>query len=114
MASDPQLRRWYLKFNDHWFGGELPHDTEVFWEPASGYLGQTCEVRGCDVDGAETGKSEVLIRIDPTLRFSSAMAQLTLMHEMVHVKLAPYWGHGKRFNNEMLRLAKLGAFNGRW
>jgi hypothetical protein len=114
MASDPTLRRWYLKFNDQWFGAALPYDLEVFWEPARGALGDTCELRGAYIDGRDTGKPEMLIRIDPTLRFSSAMAQMTLLHEMVHVKLHPHMAHGKRFNAEMLKLATFGAFNGRW
>jgi len=45
------------------------------------------------------------------------MAQLTLLHEMVHVKHYPracWLRHGKEFTAEMLRLAQAGAFKGRW
>jgi len=35
MASDPQLRRWYLKFNDLYFDSKLPFSLELWWEPCS-------------------------------------------------------------------------------
>jgi predicted metal-dependent hydrolase len=42
------------------------------------------------------------------------MAKMTVLHEMVHVKLAPYLGHGKKFQDEMKRLAEMNAFKGMW
>lgn len=103
-ASDPTLKRWYRKYNRLYFKGELPEDTAVYWEPADGNLGDTHEVE----DG------EFVIRIDPCLRFSDKMAKMTLMHELVHVKYPNSGDHGRVFQREMLRLAKVGAFNLLW
>ena len=36
----------------------------------------------------------------------------TLLHEMAHA--SGVYNHGPRFDREMLRLAKAGAFNGIW
>lgn len=100
MASDPTLRRWYMRFNDVFFGGELPLDIPVYWEPATGNLGETFEVENTD----EGESPDLAIRLDPCLRFSSMMAKLTLIHEMAHVRIYPYLGHGKPFDAEIKRL----------
>lgn len=111
MASDPTLRRSYLKFNDEWFESKLPHSVEVFWEPANGNLGETFEFETLE----ETCGEPVLgIRIDPTLRFAARLWKFTLLHECCHVKLYPHFGHGKKFDREMLRLANAGAFRNLW
>jgi predicted SprT family Zn-dependent metalloprotease len=54
------------------------------------------------------------IRLNPVMRFESKVYKFTLLHEMVHVKLYPYRFHGKKFDQEMLRLACAGAFNSIW
>jgi hypothetical protein len=109
MSSDPTLRRQYLKYNDIYFDGKLPFDLLVYWEPSDGQLAQTIEL-----ECPEQGETELAIRIDPTLRFSKAMWKMTLLHECCHIKLHPYLGHGQKFQREMLRLARAGAFNRLW
>lgn len=110
-ASDPQLRRWYLAFNRAWFNSELPDDVTLFWEPAHGCIGE------CERDNYggvfRLSESDIVVRLDPTIRFSETIAKLTLLHEMCHIKL-PRANHGPRFQAEMLRLAQLGALRKLW
>ena len=54
------------------------------------------------------------IRINKDLKKWSKIAEHTLIHEMVHLSLPPKVFHGPRFEKEMLRLAKAGAFKGVW
>lgn len=99
-ASDPQLKRWFNKFNSEYFGSELPENTLVWWEPCHGYLGHCSPLDDDDW----------MIRLDPTLRFSHRLWKPTLLHEMAHLSLRPYTQHGKRFLAEIDRLYSLGAF----
>lgn len=112
MTSDPALRRAYLKYSDRYFESKLPFGLTVYWEPASGNLGETFEIETLDDTG---GEPELGIRIDPVLRFSGKMWRFTLLHEMCHVKMYPdFLSHGKKFQQEMMRLANLGAFKKLW
>jgi hypothetical protein len=43
-----------------------------------------------------------------------SVAWFALLHEQVHQRLYPYQRHGKRFNQEILRLAEVGAFDEIW
>jgi hypothetical protein len=111
MESDPSLRRAFLRYNDLYFDGRLPHDLTLYWEPSRGNLAETCELETLEDTG---GTPDLVVRLDPTLRFSSRMWHFTLLHELVHVDLYPHRGHGKRFQKEMLRLANAGAFHKLW
>lgn len=111
MTSDPALRRAYLKYNDLHFESQLPFGLTVYWEPASGNLGETFEIETLEDTG---GEPDLGIRIDPVLRFSGRMWRFTLLHEMVHVKFYPDLSHGKKFQQEMTRLALAGAFKKLW
>ena len=55
-----------------------------------------------------------VVRIDPSIKFTRAFSKLVLLHEMAHIKVWPYEWHGIQFNEEMLRLAQLGALRGLW
>lgn len=102
MKSDRQLVRWYQKYNRLYFGGQLP-DAYVWYEvPAGAYA--DCNL----VEGVWR------VRINPALAGWPQIAQWTLLHEQVHIKLHPYKKHGKRFDIEMLRLAHEGAFDDLW
>lgn len=98
MTSDPQLRFWLLRFNELYYGGELPTDRiAVWWEP-------------CGKDAATTrleDEDEYVIRVDPSLTGLLRHAKKDLLHEMAHVKLWPFRklkDHGKRFDAEIQRL----------
>jgi predicted SprT family Zn-dependent metalloprotease len=60
-----------------------------------------------------------VIVMNTSIQRHSALAELTLLHEMAHVKVdyryPPHMrGHGHEWQSEMLRLAKAGAFRDRW
>ena|ERR1700744_668168 len=103
MLSDKQLRRWYREYNQKWFSGELPEDTDVLYAPIEGTHGD-----------ALGHADQSVIRINPACAIDSRIIRMTLLHEMVHVALWPYNTHGARFEAEMLRLAAAGAFKGLW
>lgn len=102
--SDPTLKKWYQHYNRKYFGGELPDDVVLFWE-------QSSEIYG---DCNEMADGEMVIRINPAIMGFAPLWQITLLHEMAHLKLWPYETHGKKFQNEMLRLATLGALKKIW
>jgi hypothetical protein len=103
MKSDTYLRRWFLKFNERYFNGELPNNVALWWEPCSDAAAVTIEI-----SPAEDGNpAELGIKIDPAIHMFGRMTKLLLLHEMVHIKL---WGrstlkdHGLAFDREIQRL----------
>ncbi len=110
MVSDKQLAHWYARYNRDWFGGELPLDTIIWWEPPPGAQGITCPVYE-----VMDGKFEILM--DQALKGVPDYWKLLLLHEMAHVKLWPTHSrhqHGRVFQEEMQRLALAGAMKGLW
>jgi hypothetical protein len=106
MKNNPWLKRCFHKYNELYFGGLLP-DAVVFWEPAF--------VTRDELGELYQDKGTFVIRIDPSIRnYTKALARMTLLHEMAHMKLWPDIRHGRKFNDEMLRLAQLGALKGLW
>lgn len=101
MGSHSELKRWYASFNRHYFGGKLPREMEVFYAPSDTVHGLA--------EKEESGKCS--IQVDTTLA-GTRYAKLILLHEMCHH--AAGWGHGKKFQREMLRLAVMGAFRKIW
>ena len=105
MKNDPTLKKWFRTFNKRYFDGTLPNCV-VFWEPAF--------VTGDELGEVKQEGERIILRIDPSIRFTSAVTKLVLLHEMSHLRLWPYLGHGRKFQAEMLRLAALGAFKNLW
>lgn len=103
MASDNQLKRWYLRYNRLYFAAQLPTDAQIWWEVPRGAYADCDLVQGV-----------WRIRINPSLAGWPQLAKLTLLHELVHLKLHPYQRHGRKFNSEMLRLAEAGALDDLW
>ena len=125
MKSHPKLKRLFLKYNRKYFDGRLPTDCVLLFtkrpDMMTTYFG---EFNPCVYS---EGEDEILI--SNCVRNWPNTLKRTLLHEMVH-----YWlyirpdvtyadrrnakeddgKHGKRFNREMLRLAKRGAFHGIW
>ena len=117
MASP--LKRLYARYNRRYFGNKLPHDMKVI-----GFYGTQMPIMraGCYIDGdhhitQKIGRKVVkrikgpiiMVRVGGRYDFDIA---LVLLHEMAHVSSS--FKHGKRFQKEMLRLAKAGAFKGIW
>lgn len=107
------LKKWFLLYNKQFFEDSLPRNTQVEW----------ADLRGEGCVGMYTPGQPPLIQICHRLRqlSSGSIAKYTLMHEMAHVKSdlrGVGWSrrgwHGEGFENEMLRLAVLGALKGLW
>lgn len=95
------LERTYQKYNRQYFGNKLPKlsEVDVHW----GFIKEM---------GYEWGG---VIVINRRYRQRDAIWKLTLLHEMVHLSLPNVKDeHGPRFQKAMLRLARLGAFEGLW
>jgi predicted SprT family Zn-dependent metalloprotease len=112
VCSDSLLRRWYNKYNAEFFGGELPDEVQVIWEACAAH-GEAYQIQ------ADAGEILFGIRINPHCRTlwkggRQGWARLTLIHEMIHVKL---WdsrrrlrSHGSAFDNEIARLCQFRSY----
>lgn len=98
--TNADLGWWYRRYNKKYFGGKLPAATTVF-SKLGGWLGE------CYHESAE-------IFINKDLRKWPRECKFTLLHEMAHLNLGWRVNHGPKFESEMLRLAKAGAFKGVW
>lgn len=112
MAKD--LERAFATYNRKYFGGKLPK-VAVVW---SQIIGRKFDGE-CDwtVD-AKTRKvipEETVIRIDRKIKRQVCYSEMVLLHEMAHLKLAGKNAkHGKHWQREMHRLARIGAFDKLW
>ena len=103
-----ELELYYQACNERYFGNGLPKDVIIYWDASM------------DVDELATMSlsqitEQFVVRVSLNLQFSQTLTRMVLLQEMVHIKL---WnvtqGHGKPFQDEMLSLAKRGAFEGLW
>jgi hypothetical protein len=106
MLTNAKLERLYRYYNRKYFGGKLPVVKVKFTDLIDKY--------GAVGNTHYEARVPEMILIDKTLRRWNITARLTLLHEMVHVKLPYKIVHGKMFEKEMRRLARLGAFTGLW
>lgn len=97
--------RLFRKFNEKYFDGRLP-------EPILRYE-HIIEMR-CFGLCEQLEDNSFVITIDPQWASSRSFRHLTLLHEMVHISIWPCATHGKRFQDEMIRLALEGAFKEIW
>lgn len=102
--SHKVLRRAYLRFNAKWFDGRLPESMEVLFTPLDG------ETHACCILDRASGAVES-IKIDPMYAVCIHLWKQSLLHEMAHVASGDYT-HGARFNKEISRLFKAGAYRG--
>jgi hypothetical protein len=103
MTTNADLRRLAQRYNRCYFHNSLPPIDVRFARIDPGCLG-TCLMF--------SGVAEIRIAKE-TRRFPN-IAKMTLLHELVHASLPPTVQHGPRFESEMLRLARAGAFRGLW
>jgi hypothetical protein len=93
MRNEIQLKRMYNKFNQAYFDGKLPSDTSIYYDSVP------CGYGDCDfVDGV------FRIRIGPGVSGWTEVLKLTVLHEMIHVKIWPTKRHGIKFDKEVQRL----------
>lgn len=103
---DEDLQNLYSELNKKWFGFKLPY-VRCGWSASRKdkrrFYGCTLRIHGsahCHY-----------IQINPLFRDWPDTISVTLLHEMVHVKLSNRGGHGPKFKKEMRRLIRLGAFD---
>ena len=102
--TNTDLRYLYWDYNKRYFKGKLPNCKVRFKKLKDPFLGVTWTQKG----------KKPQIFLNPLFKRWPCITHLTLLHEMVHVSLPLRIDHGKRFQAEMLRLAKKGAFKGKW
>lgn len=100
--SHSELKSWFRYFNKKWFDGRLPADMDVLYAPDD-------TAHGLAIVRSATDRS---ISIDTALA-GTRYAKLILLHEMNHHDTGEF-GHGKRFQAGMLKLAIKGAFRNIW
>lgn len=108
MRSNPQLHRLYRRLNRKWFSNKLPHDTIVAWEPRLNRIPIQAQL----VDEDEP----LVILHNPHLRHLTNLVEFNMLHEMAHIATLNKESddHGPRFQREMMRLARAGAFERIW
>ena len=114
---DKQLRRKFREYNAKYFGGRLEAVVDWHYEIPGERIGG-CHIHGigkCSEIPESYGKcpGKNLILINTSLWELEQIALFTLLHEMVHLDVAPS-NHGPEFQAGMLRLAKLGTFRNLW
>jgi hypothetical protein len=110
---DKRLQRWYKKYNHDFFDGQLPSDVQVGYNELEGMYGTLAvNIWTSEEDGLE--HKVLQIHIDPRKHHGSEQTHFTLLHEMAHVRLLPWRKHGKKFQDEMKRLAGRDAFEELW
>jgi hypothetical protein len=121
MTREQEVRCWYRHYNRKYFGGKLPVIDLAFKLPRNARVRSDGLVPrhpwkkayAYTLFDQETTKPFGIF-FEPRTKIE-AHFHLLLLHEMVHVELGHLrWKHGKRFQNEMLRLAKAGAFKDCW
>ena len=102
MVSDGKLRRIYHWVNLTFYGGELPDDVQLWWEPCGTDLAVTVLLDEVPGEHPQLG-----IKVDPCIAILRRFIKQTVAHECAHVKLWPERGlrdHGTRFDAEISRL----------
>lgn len=103
MLTNKDLKHWYKHYNKKFWQNRLP-DIPVRFANTGKNWGQT----------HFEGHEPAYIEISREAKKSRAVSLMTLLHEQVHVFLPDRIIHGPKFEAEMLRLAKAGAFKGLW
>jgi hypothetical protein len=97
-----ELTDMYDHFNEQYFDNQLPVVRVGFYREDEEY-GMTVRL-----DGALYPS---YLCITPALKKSHAHLCITLLHEMIHVKLLNKGGHGPKFKKELKHLMRIGAYD---
>jgi len=118
-SSCRQSRAWaqkeYWNFNRKYFRGELP-DVEIFFSRNCPYLkGKSKNLFERSSAGHTVCWGDGKITIILSSRLRGRSSSITLLHEMMHVRLflisSKFAKHGPRFQREKRRLLLAGAYN---
>jgi len=99
-----RVTRWYRLYNERWFNDDLPHDVDVYWIPTN-----KC---AADLNVLFNDPESYILQLNPAFALDMNIARIALLHEMAHIKLWPYKKHGPSFDEEIQRLATIGAYKG--
>ena len=100
--TNAELRRLFRQYNRLYFSGKLPRaDIRFAGMDKENYLGFCVFFAGVPE-----------VRINKRIRRWPKMVRMTLLHEMCHVALPRRAEHGPRFQREIARLVRDGAFIG--
>jgi hypothetical protein len=104
--------------NEYYGPKDLPPRWSVLAKSTDKWLGLFISGNKAKIKaGSRKNKHIPQIKFADWQRNCTNIARSTAIHEVVHMHLWWKYGyteHGRRFNKEMLRLAKLGAQNGVW
>lgn len=111
-----RLRRTFMFLNSHFFNNKIPGSIRVEFMKNCGHK----KKRKFERADAYFDKSRDAIFIDSLLRFFPDYVTICLLHEMVHAyqyfhEYEGYpvdQGHGTAFQGEIVRLIKIGAYDG--
>ena len=99
--SNPSLKRLYTTYNRLWFGGKLQRNTILVY----------ANIPDASADITQT--EPPVIRIHRNFRTWGRLKRFSLLHEMAHLA-TDVSGHGPRWQREMRRLVRVGAFDRLW
>ena len=109
MKPDKRLKSRYDRYNKAYFDGTLPGDTKIILSETIANYGLTIAI-----EEEDSKHLFFVVYINPTMHYDGRQMAGTLIHEMAHCKLYPYMKHGRKFDEEMKRLAMRDAFRGIW
>ena len=101
------LKHIYNVLNEKWFGDRLNKKTVVAW---SNLDGEECIAFEC----RRANRKVPLLLVHQDLRQFSKLVEFQILHEMAHKALPLRYEHGEKWQGEMMRLAKAGAFKDLW
>jgi hypothetical protein len=105
-----QLKKYYTRCNELYFANELPKDVEVRFDVSVA----TKDEAQVDTMQREDGSTYEQILLSPEIKILTRYTKWSILHEMAHMSVSPYDGHGAKFQDEMIRLAMRGAFAKIW
>jgi len=103
--TNRDLAALYAQYNEDYFLDQLPKDTIVSIGniTSDGFMGYTIK-----------SNNRYYIVLDRQANYARVTAELTLLHEMCHVKTPNSWFHERNFQQCMMDLASQGAFHDLW
>lgn len=111
LAGDKELREAYHDYNQKYFKGKLPEaGVRVEWDATTDAKGNIASTWFTNYAGEGQCYQ---IGVNPQLKDFRRVWKFSLLHEMAHIKTRDP-EHGRRFQREMLRLAKAHAFDDLW
>ncbi len=113
--GDPYLEDEYRKISEQYYGNKLPN-VPVLWEDRLQVIGPLI-ADGFIEKGLWTSQdNKEFILLNPSISPDAADTRRVLCHEIVHEYMYSIGnkneGHGPRFQAELLRLSRAGAFEG--